>query len=87
METGWVVLSKLSPPLMTRWRQTFFDVSTDKPKDDIAGREPETAVDRIEVVDKNGNPITPKLASPLRKLGSFSTPKPQTITYCVGATT
>ncbi len=66
----------------------FLDISTDDTKDEETdnGREPEE-VDRIEVVDENDTPVTPKLASALRKLGGFFTPEPQAITDRVGATT
>jgi hypothetical protein len=66
--------------------EPFLNISNDGPKDEEAGREPETEVDRIEVVGKNDNPVTPKLASALRKLGGFFTPENQPITDHIGAT-
>jgi hypothetical protein len=67
LETGKIIRSR-----DTLWlNQQYGNLSQDAPKDEEAGREPETEVDRIEVVDENDNPVKPKLASTLRKLGGF----------------
>jgi hypothetical protein len=67
--------------------EPFLDISLDASRDIQTGSEPETAVDRIEVVDEDDNPIQPKLARALKKLSGFLSPEAQTITDRVRATT
>jgi hypothetical protein len=66
--------------------ELFTDTDPGKARDIKAGRETETNVDRIEIVDNNDNPVPPKLARAMQKLGGFFNPEAQTITDRVRAT-
>ena len=67
--------------------EPFLDLSHEESGNLETGREEGTQVDRIEIVDPDDNPIPPKLASAMRKLGGFLSPAAQTITDRIGATT
>jgi hypothetical protein len=53
--------------------EPFLDLSREESPNIVTGRETETDVNQIEVVDANENPVPPKLASAMRKLGGFLT--------------
>jgi hypothetical protein len=60
--------------------ELFIDTARETARDIEAGREAVTHVDRIEIVDNDDNPVPPKLAQAMRKLGGFFNPEAQTIT-------
>ena len=60
--------------------ELFINSAQETAQDIEAGREVETNVDRIKIVDNDDNPVPPKLARAMRKLGRFFNPEAQTIT-------
>jgi hypothetical protein len=76
--------------------EPFLDLSREESPNIETGRETESLnikigretadVNQIEVVDTNDNPVPPKLASAMRKLGGLFDQEPQTITDRVRAT-